>query len=84
MTPEGLVAAAAARWDDSGGALTSEALDALARRQAGAGKVCGACGEKKRLGAYGRDSRERDGLRRTCRACISARDAATYRRRIPS
>lgn len=68
-TAEAAVAAAASPYDEGDGAVIASALRALARRQAGAGKTCASCAERKPLAAYGADSSKPDGLRSWCRSC---------------
>lgn len=55
--------------DDEG--FVDAVLRRLATRQASAGKTCASCGIEKPLSAFGRDSRNRDGLHRVCRLCRS-------------
>jgi hypothetical protein len=79
-TPSELVTATANRWDGSG-LLAEQALQRLAWRRARSGKACSKCEEAKPLSAFGRDSRERDGLNRVCGSCKSAVNAAAYARK---
>lgn len=81
IAPEELVSNTANRWDKSG-LLADQALARLAWRRARSGKICSTCAEAKPLAAFGRDSRERDGLNRACKLCKSARNAEAYRRRL--
>lgn len=81
--PAELVATTANRWDTSG-RLAEQTLARLAWRRSRSGKTCSTCEEAKSLGAFGRDSRERDGLNRICKVCKAARNAAAYRRKLES
>lgn len=74
MSPEERIRLVAARYDgddDEARRLGDEALQRLAWRKRRSGKECARCGERKPLSAFGRDTRERDGLHRLCRGCRS-------------
>jgi hypothetical protein len=64
---DALVAAIAANYDEE---LIASTLGRLHRLQAVT--VCDHCKESKPLQAFSVQSREPDGLRRTCRKCIAA------------
>ena len=69
-----LVVDLAERYDLAGqgeGALPASVLRRLHSRQAGSGKDCPRCQERKALSAFSRDSTREDGLRRYCRKCAN-------------
>lgn len=72
MDPDAL-AQAATRYADPGelAALTAATEARLQWRARRGFKVCETCHEAKRVTAFGQHSRNRDGLRRACRACRS-------------
>ncbi|WVX87918.1 hypothetical protein SEA_BERRIE_67 [Arthrobacter phage Berrie] len=73
--PVARISRVAARYDSGNGeaqALTAQALARLAQRQRHSGKTCDRCHEVKPLSAFGLNSRERDGLNRTCKPCRNA------------
>lgn len=76
-----LLAAIAARYDgqdNEAARLEAGARRRLEYRRRHSGKSCDRCRETKALSAFSRDSREKDGLRRYCRAC----DALGARNRV--
>lgn len=82
---EDRVARLASRYDSGegeGAALTREALARLDYRRRHSGKRCDRCREEKPLSAFGRDSRERSGLMRKCRACVATYNADRPSRRV--
>lgn len=81
MSPEELVADVARRYDNDEGDLQRAVLARLAWRRARSGRYCFKCQQTKPISEYGRDVRERDGLRRECRSCVAARNAEAYARR---
>jgi hypothetical protein len=61
--------------------LNAAARARLAWRLRHSGKACRSCGEVLPLGAFGRDSRNPDGLLSICNNCKSTANRAAYRRR---
>lgn len=62
--------------------LVAPVLRRLARYQAESGRTCERCGERKRLGDFGRDSREPSGRLRYCRECKREQNAISYAKRV--
>lgn len=65
------IAEAVARYAEGTNAeeLTTQALARLAYRRRHSGKHCPSCQQDRPISAFGRDSRERDGLNRICKTC---------------
>lgn len=85
VTPAARIAQAAQAYDSGNGeaqALTAQALARLAYRRRHSGKTCDRCRETKPLSAFGLHSREPDGLRRECKACIARYNADRPSRRV--
>jgi hypothetical protein len=69
LSPEELVADVAASYDAE---LVASSIRRLHALQAGSGRTCERCHERKSLSGFSRDARDPIGLRRYCRGCASA------------